>query len=80
MTPPEITIGSKVRLVALPPYFKTAEPMPMLRPPDILKVGEEGVVMNRHPGNYWSVRFERGAFLVESQYLEIAIQTEKMSS
>ncbi|NJM17633.1 MAG: DUF3148 domain-containing protein, partial [Richelia sp. SM1_7_0] len=24
----EFTIGSKVRVVALPPYIKTAEPMP----------------------------------------------------
>ena len=42
----EFAIGSKVRVVALPPYIKTAEPMPMLRPPDIIHVGEEGIVLD----------------------------------
>jgi hypothetical protein len=67
----EITVGSKVRLISLPPYLKTAEPMPMLRPADLLEIGAEGVVMDRRPGNYWGVRFERGAFLMESQYIEL---------
>jgi hypothetical protein len=67
----EITVGSKVRLIARPPYLKTAEPMPMLRPPDILEVGEEGTVLDYRPGGYWGVRFARGAFLMESQYIEV---------
>jgi len=67
----EISVGSKVRLVSLPPYLKTAEPMPMLRPSDLLEISAEGVVMDRRPGNYWGVRFERGAFLMESQYIEV---------
>jgi hypothetical protein len=68
----KITVGSKVHLISLPPYLKTAEPMPMLRPADLLEIGAEGVVMDRRPGNYWGVRFERGAFLMESQYLELS--------
>jgi hypothetical protein len=32
----EISIGGKVRLIAIPPYLKTADPMPMLRPPELL--------------------------------------------
>ncbi len=68
----EFTVGSKVRVIALPPYVKTADPMPMLRPPDVIRVGEEGVVLDRRPGGYWSVRFARGAFLMESQYIESA--------
>lgn len=40
----EFPIGSKVRVVILPPYIKTADPMPMLRPPDVISVGEEGIV------------------------------------
>lgn len=66
----EFAIGSTVRVVALPPYVKTAEPMPMLRPPDVIHIGEEGVVVDRRPGEYWSVRFANGAFLLESQYIE----------
>lgn len=66
----EFTIGEKVRLVSLPPYLKTADPMPMLRPADILQVGEEGTVLDRRPGGYWGIRFEKGAFLLDDQYLE----------
>jgi len=67
---PEFPIGSKVRVVALPPYVKTAEPMPMLRPPDVIRIGEEGIVIDCRPGGYWGVRFTRGAFLIDSQYIE----------
>ncbi|HEY9876716.1 MAG TPA: DUF3148 domain-containing protein [Candidatus Obscuribacterales bacterium] len=73
----EFAIGDKVRVVALPPYVKTAEPMPMLRPPDVISIGEEGVVLDRRPGGYWGVRFARGAFLMDSQYIEaISLSTD----
>ena len=71
----EFVIGERVRVVALPPYVKTAEPMPMLRPPDVIHIGEEGVVIDRRPGGYWGVRFTKGAFLIDAQYIEaIAIR------
>ncbi len=66
----EFSVGDRVRVVALPPYVKTAEPMPMLRPASVIQLGEEGVILGRQPGNTWSVRLERGAYLLESQYLE----------
>lgn len=66
----DFAIGEKVRLIASPPYFKTADPMPMLRPPETVSVGEEGIILDSRPGGYWGVRFSRGAFLVDSQYLE----------
>ncbi|MBE9011617.1 DUF3148 domain-containing protein [Pseudanabaenaceae cyanobacterium LEGE 13415] len=66
----EFLIGEKVRLVSLPPYLKTADPMPMLRPAEILQVGDEGTVLDRRPGGYWGVRFVKGAFLLDDQYLE----------
>lgn len=68
----EFTIGEKVRIVARPPYLKTADTMPMLRPPDLISLGEEGVVVARRPGGYWVVRFSRGTFLIDSQYIENA--------
>jgi hypothetical protein len=71
MTSRDIIVGDRVRLAALPAYLKTAEPMPMLRPPDLLKIGDEGVIIDRRPGGYWGVRFAQGAFLLESQYLEL---------
>jgi len=65
----DFTIGDRVTLIALPPYFKTAEPMPMLRPADTLEVGDEGVILDRRPAGYWGVKFGRGSFLVDSQFL-----------
>ncbi len=72
----ELTAGCQVRLINRPPYLKTADPMPMLRPADILDIGEEGTVIDRRPGNYWGVRFARGVFLLESQYLERVVPPE----
>jgi len=70
-----LRVGHQVRLIVQPAYFKTADPMPMLRPPDLVSLGEKGRVLERRPAGYWSVRFERGVFLVESQYLEV-LETE----
>lgn len=67
---PEFPIGSKVRIIALPTYVKTADPMPMLRPPDIITLGEEGIVIDRRPGGYWGIRLSKGTFLIDSQYME----------
>jgi hypothetical protein len=67
----EISVGARVRLIALPPYLKTAEPMPMLRPADLLAVGDEGTVIDRRPGGYWGVKFARGAFLLDAKYVEV---------
>ncbi|GAX38604.1 regulatory protein SipA [Nodularia sp. NIES-3585] len=66
----EFAIGSKVKVVALPPYIKTADPMPMLRPPDVIRLGEEGIVLDRRPGGYWGIHFAKGNFLLDSQYIE----------
>jgi Protein of unknown function (DUF3148) len=68
----EFTVGQKVRVVAMPPYVKTAESMPTLRPASVIAIGAEGIVLDRRPGNYWGIRFEKGAFLLESQYIEAA--------
>ena len=65
-----LSVGDRVRVAALPPYVKTAEPMPMLRPPHVVQLGEEGTIIDRRPANYWSVRFGGGTFLVDGQYLE----------
>ncbi|MGL5805695.1 MAG: regulatory protein SipA [Xenococcaceae cyanobacterium] len=74
MTEREIAVGDKVKVTVLPPYLKTAEPMPMLRPPSVVEVGEEGTVLDRRPGGYWGVRFANGAFLMESKYLEVVLK------
>jgi Protein of unknown function (DUF3148) len=63
--------GDRVRVTTLPPYVKTADPMPMLRSPNVIQIGEEGIVMDCRPGGYWSVRFAGGTFLIERQHLEV---------
>jgi Protein of unknown function (DUF3148) len=68
--PKEFSIGSTVRLSLAPPYFKTAEPMPMLRPPQLIPLGETGTVLERRPAEYWVVKFPRGSFLLDGKYLE----------
>jgi Protein of unknown function (DUF3148) len=69
----EINIGTNVELVALPTYLKTADPMPTLRSPSLLEIGIHGLVIDRKPGNYWVVKFDRGMFLLEDRYL-VAIE------
>ncbi|MGC1309147.1 MAG: DUF3148 domain-containing protein [Phormidesmis sp.] len=64
-------VGDRVRICAMPPYLKSAETMPMLRPPDLVEMGEEGTVLSRKPGGYLGVRFSRGSFLIDTQYIEI---------
>ena len=76
MNTQRIAVGSKVSLVTKPPYLKTADPMPMLRPSDILEVGDEGIVMDRRPGGYWGVKFSQGTFLIESQYIDVLTSQE----
>jgi Protein of unknown function (DUF3148) len=66
----ELNIGTSIRIIALPTYLKTADPMPMLRPPSLLALGTIGSIIDRKPGNYWVVKFESGAFLLEDRYLE----------
>lgn len=69
--PKKFKTGDRVKIIALPNYIKTAEPMPMLRSPDVLAVGEAGTIVDRRPGGYYGIRFIQGAFLLESQYLEL---------
>jgi hypothetical protein len=64
-------LGSLVRLRELPPYLKTADAMPMLRPPDLVDAGEQGQVVALKALGQLAVRFRRGTFLLESRQLEL---------
>ena len=68
---PQFKVGDRVKVISLPAYVKTAEPMPMLRSPDVLAIGEAGTIMDRRPGGYYGIRFIQGAYLLESQYFEL---------
>lgn len=76
MSDASFQVGDRIRVVTLPPYLKSAENMPMLRPPDLIEVGEEGLVLSRQPGGYLGIRFSRGDFLIDAQYLTAAEASE----
>jgi len=66
----EFKVGDRIKITELPPYLKTAEPMPMLRPASIIEMGEEGIIISTNPSGYWGIRFSKGNFLLESKYFE----------
>ena len=57
-------VGDRVCLLQSVPYLKTADPMPMLRPPDLVATGEVGAVSEIRPRDQLAVRFRRGTFLL----------------
>jgi hypothetical protein len=71
LEPAALEIGSLVRLRELPAYLKTADVMPMLRPPDLVDAGEQGQVVGLKALGQLAVRFRRGTFLLESRQLEL---------
>jgi hypothetical protein len=65
-------VGSRVRLAGTLRYLKTADPMPMLRPPDLVDGSEVGLVCEVRPRDQLAVRFRRGTFLVSAADLTAA--------
>ncbi|MEB3320447.1 MAG: NAD(P)H dehydrogenase assembly family protein [Cyanobium sp.] len=64
------SIGLAVRLKWRPTYLKTADPMPMLRPPDLIGVDEVGQVVEERALGQLAVRFRRGTFLIAAEACE----------
>lgn len=68
--PAVFAVGDAVRLIAQPPYLKTADPMPMLRPADLVSCDEVGQVIGLRSGSVVAVRFRRGTFLMDRSQLQ----------
>ena len=66
-----VSVGDRCRLITRQTYLKTADPMPMLRPPDLVEPGEVGEVIALRPLETVAVRFRRGAFLIPLDQLEM---------
>ncbi len=66
-------LGTNVRLRETPAFLKTADPMPMLRPPDLVDGAEVGEVVGLRALEQYAVRFRRGTFLLEARQLEPVI-------
>lgn len=65
-------VGDRVCLFLSLPYLKTADPMPMLRPPDLVAPGEVGTVSEIRARDQVAVRFRRGNFLLSQRDLKPA--------
>jgi hypothetical protein len=68
----DLSVGDRVRLAAIPAYLKTADPMPMLRPPDLVDPAETGLVVELRSMGMVAVRFRRGTFLIAADQLSPA--------
>ncbi len=66
----DFKIGDEVSLSCAVPYLKTAEPMPMLRPPDLVSLDETGVIVGLRTAGTVEVRFRRGNFLLSVDQLK----------
>ncbi|MCX5940602.1 MAG: DUF3148 domain-containing protein [Cyanobium sp. LacPavin_0818_WC50_MAG_67_9] len=66
---PTFALGDQVRLKARQRYLKTADPMPMLRPPDLVDPEELGQVVAIKARQQLAVRFRRGTFLIDADQL-----------
>ncbi len=65
-----VHLGDAVRLRQALRYLKTADPMPMLRPPDLIDADEVGRVVEVRALGQLAVRFRRGTFLITATDLE----------
>lgn len=70
-------IGAHVQLKGPLTYLKTADPMPMLRPPDLVDPEEIGVVVERRARDQLAVRFRRGTFLLSSAQLQDGVRSQE---
>jgi hypothetical protein len=69
-------VGDRVCLLQSLRYLKTADPMPMLRPPDLVATGEVGAVSEIRPRDQLAVRFRRGTFLLSVRDLRPASESD----
>tara|TARA_Y100001968_G_scaffold208042_1_gene191188 strand:+ start:347 stop:568 length:222 start_codon:yes stop_codon:yes gene_type:complete len=63
------SVGEKVSLQVPLPYLKTADPISMLRPPDLVSLDEVGEIIGIRPNDLLEVQFRRGNFLIPSERL-----------
>ena len=67
----DLQVGDKVYISSSITYLKTNDPMPMLRPPDLVSVDELGEVVGIRPKEIVEVTFRRGTFLIPLEKLSL---------
>jgi len=65
----QFRIGDLVVVEGQLPFLKSADPMPMLRPPDLVDSGEQGQVLEIRAMDQLAIRFRRGTFLITARQL-----------
>ena len=66
----EFSIKDKVKLTIPLPYLKTADNMPMLRPPDLVAIDEIGEIISIKSPETVEIKFRRGSFLIDIDKIE----------
>ena len=67
----KFSVGEKVSLQVPLPYLKTADPISILRPPDLVSLDEVGIIIGIRPNDLLEVKFRRGNFLIPAERLKI---------
>ena len=66
----KFNIKDKVKLIIPLPYLKTADNMPMLRPPELVAIDEVGEIIAINNPETVVVKFRRGSFLIDIDKIE----------
>ena len=66
----KFNIQDKVKLIIPLSYLKTADNMPMLRPPDLVAIDEVGEILSIKSPETVEIRFRRGTFLIDIDKIE----------
>ena len=66
----EFNILDKVRLKNPLSYLKTADNMPMLRPPELVAIDEVGEIIAIKSLETVVIKFRRGSFLIDIDKIE----------
>ncbi len=64
-----LNIGDKVFIAVPQKFLKTSDPMPMLRPPDLVSLDEIGEIIALRSLGMAEVRFRKGTFLLSLDQL-----------
>ena len=72
----ELIIGTKVSLKSALPYLKTTDPMPMLRPSDLVSIDEIGEIVGLRAMDVVEVKFRRGTFLISVEQLSTHLSSD----
>ena len=66
----KFNVKDKVKLIIPLPYLKTADNMPMLRPPELVAIDEVGEIIAINTPITVEVKFRRGTFLIDIDKIE----------